>query len=112
MEVEETSPEIAWRGPVSEDERVRPLAPETVSAVVEAYGSVDACVVEVALKTDAVGVEVPMTFPEESVARSWSFPIVVAPVPPLLTPSVPVTCDARLTRPASDENERQVPLIA
>ena len=39
-------------------------------------------------------------------------PIAVAPVPPFRTGRVPVTCVARLMRPASDENERQVPEIA
>ena len=111
MEEAETAPLIACKGPVN-DPSVNPFVPDTVSAVVDAYGNVDARVVEVALNTDAVGVEVPITFPDESVAKSCSFPIAVAPVPPLLTPSVPVTCVARLMRPAREENERQVPEIA
>ena len=52
-----TAPEMAWRGPVIEP-RVRPFTPETVSAVVEAYGKVEASVVEVAVKVTALGEEV------------------------------------------------------
>ena len=43
----DTAPEIAWSGPES-DPSVRPLAPLTVSAVVLAYGNVEARVVDVA----------------------------------------------------------------
>ena len=50
----------------------------------------EAAEVEVALKTAAVGEEVEMTLPEESVARSWSLPREVAPVPPWDTGRVPI----------------------
>ena len=41
-----------------------------VKAVEDAYGNTDERVVEVALKAAAVGVEVEMTLPDASVARS------------------------------------------
>src|SRR6185295_8493668 len=41
-------------------------------------------------KLFAVGVDVEMTLPDESVPKSWSLPMLVAPVPPFDTPSVPV----------------------
>src|SRR3989338_3293442 len=64
--------------------------PDAVMAVVLAYGKVEAAEVEVALNTAAVGEEVEMTLPEESVASSWSLPREVAPVPPWDTGSVPI----------------------
>ena len=47
--VAETTPAFAWRGPFSVERRVRPFVPETVRAVVEAYGNREA-VVDVATR--------------------------------------------------------------
>jgi len=51
VDVAETSPLIAWRGPFSEEFSVSPFVPDTVRAVVEAYGKMEA--------TDEVAVNEP-----------------------------------------------------
>ena len=50
--VAETRPALAWSGPFRLVASCRPLVPETVSAVVEAYGKVEAAE-EVAVKYEA-----------------------------------------------------------
>ena len=110
VEEAETAPLTACSGPVMEPS-VRPLAPETVRAVVEAYGKVDASVVEVAVKVTALGEEVE-TIDVPLNERSVWLESAVLLVPPFAMGSVPVTCVARLMRPEREENERQVPPIA
>ena len=70
--------------------------------MVEAYGSTEASEVEVAKNAEAVGVEVEMALPEESVARSWSAPRLVEPVPPLATES---------TVPSESEPAYRLPVL-
>ena len=81
--VADTIPLFAWSGPLRVP-TVRPFVPDTVRAVVDAYGRVDA-VVEVAVKNPAVNRGVPVaTRFDPSQVRS-----ALAENPAVLSPMVP-----------------------
>src|SRR3989344_5154229 len=79
-----TTPAFAWRGPFKEP-TTRPFAPETESAVEEAYGKVLA-EVEVAVKYGAVSDEYRVEFPAAKLptpATESTVPGEVVPMPTL-----------------------------